>query len=61
MYNMTACCVNVAVSDLCMPLCSYDASMVDLKNLAALCAQDFQKLLRCGVGGNNISLKLIWY
>lgn len=52
-YNVTACCVNAGLSDVCLPLCTYDASMVDIKNLAAVCAQDFHKLIRCGAGGRN--------
>ncbi|XP_041982407.1 Ig-like and fibronectin type-III domain-containing protein 1 isoform X2 [Aricia agestis] len=52
-YNMTACCERVQLSGVCMPLCSYDAKMSDLRTLAPLCTQDFHKLLRCGAGGRN--------
>ncbi|XP_063625703.1 Ig-like and fibronectin type-III domain-containing protein 1 isoform X1 [Cydia splendana] len=52
-YNVTACCERVAVAGVCMPLCSYDAKMSDLRALAPLCAQEFHKLLRCGAGGRN--------
>ncbi|XP_035443696.1 Ig-like and fibronectin type-III domain-containing protein 1 isoform X2 [Spodoptera frugiperda] len=52
-YNVTACCERVQLAGVCMPLCSYDAKMSDLRMLAPLCAQDFHKLLRCGAGGRN--------
>lgn len=50
-YNVTACCERVQLASVCMPLCSYDARMSDLRSLAPLCAQEFHKLLRCGAGG----------
>lgn len=53
-YNVTACCESVSLSDICMPLCSYDASMVDLKLLAGLCSGEFHKLIKCGAGGTFI-------
>ncbi|XP_072944512.1 Ig-like and fibronectin type-III domain-containing protein 2 [Epargyreus clarus] len=52
-YNVTACCERVQLAGVCMPLCSYDAKMSDLRTLAPLCAQEFHKLLRCGAGGRN--------
>lgn len=52
-YNVTACCVNADLSDVCLPLCSYDASMSDIKALAGVCSGEFHKLLRCGAGGRN--------
>ncbi|KAJ0174849.1 hypothetical protein K1T71_009957 [Dendrolimus kikuchii] len=52
-YNLTACCEKVQLAGVCMPLCSYDAKMSDLRMLAPLCAQEFHKLLRCGAGGRN--------
>uniref|UniRef100_A0A0K8SXU6 Ig-like and fibronectin type-III domain-containing protein C25G4.10 n=1 Tax=Lygus hesperus TaxID=30085 RepID=A0A0K8SXU6_LYGHE len=52
-YNVTACCENVGLSKTCMPLCSYDASMSQLKNLAAVCSSELTKLVRCGSGGRN--------
>ncbi|XP_050664730.1 Ig-like and fibronectin type-III domain-containing protein 2 isoform X2 [Leptidea sinapis] len=52
-YNVTSCCERVQVASVCMPLCSYDAKMSDLRTLAPLCAQEFHKLLRCGAGGRN--------
>lgn len=52
-YNVTACCVDVDLSDICLPLCSYDANMTDIKALAGICGQEFHKLLRCGAGGRN--------
>ncbi|KAH9635955.1 hypothetical protein HF086_015529 [Spodoptera exigua] len=53
-YNVTACCERVQLAGVCMPLCSYDAKMSDLRMLAPLCAQDFHKLLRCGAGGTGL-------
>lgn len=50
-YNMTACCERVQLSSVCMPLCSYNAKMSDLRTLAPLCEQEFNKLVRCGAGG----------
>lgn len=50
-YNVSACCERVSLAGVCMPLCSYDAKMSDLRTLAPLCAQEFHKLLRCGAGG----------
>ncbi|XP_046969114.1 Ig-like and fibronectin type-III domain-containing protein 2 isoform X1 [Vanessa cardui] len=52
-YNITACCERVQLSTVCMPLCSYDAKMSDLRTLAPLCEQEFNKLVRCGAGGRN--------
>lgn len=52
-YNVTECCVSSGLSNVCLPLCSYDASMVDMKNLAGICATEFHKLIRCGAGGRN--------
>ncbi|CAB3252923.1 unnamed protein product [Arctia plantaginis] len=52
-YNVTACCERVQLAGVCMPLCSYEAKMSDLRMLAPLCAQEFHKLLRCGAGGRN--------
>lgn len=52
-YNVTACCVATGLSEVCMPLCSYDASMVDLKALALTCGQELHKLIRCGAGGRD--------
>ncbi|GLH02718.1 Fibronectin domain-containing protein [Gryllus bimaculatus] len=52
-HNVTACCVEAALSGVCMPLCSYDASMADVKALAGVCAGELHKLLRCGAGGRD--------
>lgn len=52
-YNVTACCERVQLAGVCMPLCSFDAKMSDLRTLAPLCAQEFHKLLRCGAGGKT--------
>ncbi|XP_044737933.1 Ig-like and fibronectin type-III domain-containing protein 1 isoform X2 [Chrysoperla carnea] len=52
-YNVTACCVESGLSEMCMPLCSYDAKMSDLRSLAGVCAAEFHKLLKCGAGGRN--------
>ncbi|KAL3272723.1 hypothetical protein HHI36_014185 [Cryptolaemus montrouzieri] len=52
-YNVTACCVDANLRDVCLPLCSYDANMSDIKQLAGVCATEFNKLLRCGAGGRN--------
>lgn len=52
-YNVTECCEKVQLAGVCMPLCSYDAKMSDLRTLAPLCALEFHKLLRCGAGGRN--------
>lgn len=52
-YNVTACCEGIGVDDLCMPLCSYDASMTDVKALALRCTRQFHKLIRCGAGGRD--------
>ncbi|XP_068081772.1 Ig-like and fibronectin type-III domain-containing protein 2 [Anabrus simplex] len=52
-YNVTACCVEADLSNVCMPLCSYDASMSDIKLLAGVCGGELHKLLRCGAGGRN--------
>lgn len=52
-YNITACCIEADLSNVCLPLCSYDANMSDIKQLAVVCASEFHKLLRCGAGGRN--------
>jgi hypothetical protein len=52
-YNVTACCVEADLSDVCLPLCSYNANMSDIKALAGVCANELHKLLRCGAGGRN--------
>lgn len=50
---MTACCVDAELSSVCLPLCSYNANMSDIKLLAGVCGAEFHKLLRCGAGGRN--------
>lgn len=52
-YNVTACCVAAQLNNVCIPLCSYDAKMSDIKLLAGVCGGDFHKILRCGAGGRN--------
>ncbi|KAK9739714.1 Fibronectin type III domain [Popillia japonica] len=52
-YNVTECCVSVDIIDLCLPLCSYDANMTDIKQLASVCSSEFHKIVRCGAGGRN--------
>ncbi|XP_069682867.1 Ig-like and fibronectin type-III domain-containing protein 1 isoform X2 [Periplaneta americana] len=52
-YNVTACCVEADLSDVCLPLCSYNANMSDIKALAGVCGGELHKLLRCGAGGRN--------
>jgi len=37
----------------CLPLCSYDASMSDIRALALTCASEFHTLLRCAAGGRD--------
>ncbi|XP_014259678.1 Ig-like and fibronectin type-III domain-containing protein 1 isoform X2 [Cimex lectularius] len=54
-YNVTACCASAGLSSPCMPLCSYDASMSQIKALAGVCGPEFSKLIRCGAGGRNHS------
>lgn len=38
-----------------MPLCSYDASMSDIRTLAFACASEFHTILRCVAGGRDHS------
>ena len=52
-YNITECCVKANLSQECLPLCSYDASVTDIGILANTCVGDFHKLLRCGAGGRD--------
>jgi len=52
-YNVTSCCVTTGLTDVCMPLCTYDASMADVRALALTCGGDFHKLIRCGAGGRD--------
>lgn len=52
-YNETACCVKVGLTPDCLPLCSYDASMSDIRALALTCAHEFHTLLRCAAGGRD--------
>ncbi len=52
-YNVTACCAAVDVSNSCMPLCDYGAKLSDLRVLTQACTKDFPKLVRCGAGGRN--------
>ncbi|KAJ8939828.1 hypothetical protein NQ318_013047 [Aromia moschata] len=52
-YNVTACCVEAQLNSVCLPLCSYNAKMTDIKLLAGVCGGEFQKILRCGAGGRN--------
>lgn len=41
-YNVTACCVEANLNSVCLPLCSYNANMNDIKRLAV-----------CGTGKKN--------
>lgn len=50
---MTACCVEAQLSSVCLPLCSYNANMSDIKLLAGVCGAEFHNILRCGAGGRN--------
>ncbi|XP_046405305.1 Ig-like and fibronectin type-III domain-containing protein 1 isoform X1 [Ischnura elegans] len=52
-YNMTACCVKVKLSEACLPICSYDANMSDIRRLVATCEPELAKLVRCASGGRN--------
>lgn len=52
-YNITSCCVETNLNSICMPLCSYDASMSDIRTLAPVCGPDFHKLLKCAAAGRN--------
>ncbi|CAH1112848.1 unnamed protein product [Psylliodes chrysocephalus] len=52
-YNVTACCEEAQINTVCYPLCSYDASMTDIKALASVCSADFQRILKCAAGGRN--------
>nr|CAD7400362.1 unnamed protein product [Timema poppensis] len=52
-YNLTACCLAADLTAVCMPLCSYNANMSDIKSLAGMCAGELNKLVRCGAGGRN--------
>ncbi|XP_025837036.1 Ig-like and fibronectin type-III domain-containing protein 1 [Agrilus planipennis] len=52
-YNVTACCVEAQLNSVCLPLCSYDANMSDIKALAGVCSEEFHKILKCGAGGRN--------
>nr|XP_022900341.1 Ig-like and fibronectin type-III domain-containing protein 2 [Onthophagus taurus] len=52
-YNVTECCIEADLSDHCLPICSYNANMTDIKTLAGVCASEFHKIVRCGAGGRN--------
>ncbi|XP_046473967.1 Ig-like and fibronectin type-III domain-containing protein 2 isoform X1 [Neodiprion pinetum] len=52
-YNITSCCVETNLNSICMPLCTYDASMSDIRALASVCDSDFHKILKCAAGGRN--------
>lgn len=52
-YNVTACCEEANLNTVCFPLCSYDANMSDIKQLAGVCGPEFPKLIRCGAAGRN--------
>ena len=52
-YNVTACCVEADLRDVCLPLCSYNANMSDIRTLAGVCVSELNKLLQCGAGGRN--------
>ncbi|XP_019771440.1 Ig-like and fibronectin type-III domain-containing protein 2 isoform X3 [Dendroctonus ponderosae] len=51
-YNVTACCVEANLNSVCLPLCSYNANMNDIKRLA-VCGTEFHTILRCAAGGRN--------
>lgn len=51
-YNVTACCVEANLNSVCLPLCSYDANMNDVKRLA-VCGSEFHTILRCAAGGRS--------
>ncbi|XP_050297664.1 Ig-like and fibronectin type-III domain-containing protein 1 [Anthonomus grandis grandis] len=51
-YNVTACCVEANLNSVCLPLCSYDANMNDVKRLA-VCGSEFHTILKCAAGGRN--------
>ncbi|XP_060521519.1 Ig-like and fibronectin type-III domain-containing protein 2 isoform X2 [Cylas formicarius] len=52
LYNVTACCVEAQLNSVCLPLCTYDANMNDIKRLA-VCGSEFHTILRCAAGGRN--------
>lgn len=52
-YNVTACCVEAGLNRHCLPLCSYDASITNIKALAGVCGGQLSTLIRCGAGGRN--------
>nr|CAI5827663.1 unnamed protein product [Callosobruchus analis] len=52
-YNVTGCCIEAQVKSVCLPICSYNAKMSEIKLLAGVCGAEFHKILRCGAGGRN--------
>ena len=52
-YNQTECCIKSGVQPDCMPLCSYDASVTQVKALSGICADDMSKMIRCSAGGRD--------
>lgn len=52
-YNLTDCCVNIKLPQMCMPLCSFNANMTDIRSLAPFCGTELHKLIKCGAGGRN--------
>merc|ERR1719167_612457 len=52
-YNQSSCCLNSGIKSECLPLCSYDANISEVKALARVCADEFSKVVRCAAGGRD--------
>eukprot|EP00092_Neocalanus_flemingeri_P093803 GFUD01119242.1.p1 GENE.GFUD01119242.1~~GFUD01119242.1.p1 ORF type:complete len:1460 (+),score=180.34 GFUD01119242.1:219-4598(+) len=52
-YNQSSCCLKSGMKPECLPLCSYDANISEVKSLARLCADEFSKVVRCAAGGRD--------
>jgi len=52
-YNQSACCLKSGMKLECLPLCSYNASISEVRSLARLCADEFPKVVRCAAGGRD--------
>ena len=49
-YDQKSCCQSSGVKDDCLPLCQYNASLSEVRQLTNLCKDDLVKVTKCAAG-----------
>ena len=49
-YDQQTCCSRSGVKDDCLPMCQYNASLSQVRQLTNLCKDDLVKVTKCAAG-----------